>query len=438
MLRQYRFEILIIVLIHLGFLVIQLFSQNYLLDDSKEYINTADNLITEGILYCDDPEGDTDPAFYTKRTPGYPLFLLPVRLVTGSLVPVIILQMLLSIGAILIMLKIFKPGKNSRYLLIALVALFPAQFIYANLVMSEILFQFVVMAAVAVFFRYIQTKKIKVLWYYQLLIITGILIKPVLYLFVIVNILLFIYLYFRTRQRLVIISSLVPLIFVIIFGGINQHRTGYFHISSIQHINLVDYNLYFYMMNREGKEKAMEKREQIHEECNRHLNYRDQAICLSKSATDYFREDLKAYGLFHAKGMVRFFLDPGRFDLYHFFGIKSEPGRGFLYQLNNGGLRGAWDYFLAQPVLIILLLLLIAMVNLLRLVGFLFFLFNRQFNIEFRLFLLLLTGFLAFATGPLGASRFMLPVVLILTGGAVVQYGRWVDKYIHKIRISES
>ncbi|MCA1746417.1 MAG: hypothetical protein LC655_01875, partial [Bacteroidales bacterium] len=352
------------------------------------------------------------------------------RFFTTSMVPVIILQMLLSLGSVLLMLKLFSPGKQGGWILLPLLVLYPAQFIYSNMVMTEILFQFVLMLAAFRLYRYIQTERIGLLWLYQLLLIVAILIKPVMYLFIVPNIILFIVLYFKSRQRLVLISSFVPVIFLIILGGVNQQRTGYYHISSIQQINLVDYNLYYFLMDRDGEDSARAAKEQIYATCDAQKDFKERSECLTDSVTAVIRADLKGYALFHLKEMARFFVDPGRFDLYNFFGIEKESGKGFLHHLNEGGFRSAWRYFLSQPVLVVIVLLLIALVNLLRLFGFLAFLFNKSFKPEYRLFLFFLVAFLAFATGPLGASRFMLPVVLLLTGAAAVQYGQWIGNYI--------
>ena len=435
MLGKYRIVLITVVLMQVGFLVIQLLQQNYFLDDSPEYLRTADNLLSDGMLYCGDTEKAIDPALYTKRLPGYPAFLALARIFTTSMVPVIILQLLLSLGSILLMLKIFSPQKQSNSILLAMLVFFPAQFIYSNMIMTEILFQFILMLAAYILCRYIQTEKISLLWPFQLLLVAAILIKPVMYLFVVPNIILFIVLYFKSRQRLVLISAFIPVIFVIILGGLNQQRTGYYHISSIQQINLVDYNLYYFLMNRDGEEAARAAKEQIYATCGEEKEYAKRAGCLTESATAVIREDLKGYTLFHLKGMARFFVDPGRFDLYNFFGIEREKGAGFLYHLNEGGVKAAWRYLLNQPVMIIAWLAMIALLNLLRLAGFLAFLFNKGFKPENRLFLFFLIAFLAFATGPLGASRFMLPVVLLLTGAAAVQYGQWVGKYSIKHKI---
>ena len=421
-----------VVLLHLGFMVIQLLRQNYFLDDSREYLRMADNMLSDGMLYCGDTGKAIDPALYTKRLPGYPAFLALTRIFTTSMVPVIILQLLLSLGSVMLMLKIFSPQKQSTSILLAMLVFFPAQFIYTNMIMTEILFQFMLMLAALILYRYVQTEKISLLWPYQLLLVTAILIKPVMYLFIVPNIILFIILYYKSRQRLVLISAFIPVIFVIILGGVNQQRTGYYHISSIQQINLVDYNLYYFLMDRDGKEAASAVKEQVYATCDSQKDFKEKSECLTGAVTSVFKEDLKGYALFHLKGMIRFFIDPGRFDIYNYFGIERESGKGFLYHLNEGGLKGAWRYFISQPVLVIILLLLIALVNLLRLFGFLAFLFNRSFKPEFRLFLFFLIAFLAFATGPLGASRFMLPVVLLLTGAAAVQYGQWIGRYVTK------
>lgn len=410
----------------------QLVAHHFLLADSTEYIRTADNLLQEGILYNGDLNQHINPALYTKRPPGYPVFLLLSRIFTQSLVPVILLQLVLSMASFLAILKIFQPEGTARILVTAFVILYPAQFIYTNLVMSEILFQFLVTMAALSLFRYLKTEQIRVLWTYQLMIILGILVKPVLYPFIILNVLLFLVLYFRFRQRLVIISSLIPVVFVIIFASINQQRTGYFHVSSIQQVNLIDYNLYYYLMERQGEEKAKELIGELKTNCNIEKDFSKRSACLSSSATNIFKEDLLGYAWFHLKGMGRFFIDPGRFDLYHFFGWERSEGKGFLYHINSAGMKGALEYLRMQNTWMILLLLAVAFFNLVRFAGFMVFLFNRRIDPAFRLFLFLLVGYIAFATGPLGASRFMLPVVLLMTGAAAYQYGSWFDQLFSK------
>ena len=47
------------------------------------------------------------------------------------------------------------------------------------------------------------------------------------------------------------------------------------------------------------------------------------------------------------------------------------------------------------------------------------YLFRGHEQLQLRIFLIMLVGYLALVTGPLGASRFMVPVELLIIGGAV-------------------
>lgn len=425
MFRDHWRLLIVILLLHAAFLSYQAIQEHYFLDDSEEYIRTADNLLNDGVLYCGDIDQPIDPALYTKRTPGYPALLALIRLITRSMLPVVILQALFSILALMIMGKLFLEKHVLDYWAAGLVLFLPAQFIYTNLVMSEIVLQLLIMLMAWSAWSYFKHRRRKFMWTYQLLLVLAILVKPVMYIFVVPNILLFIFLYIKYRRRLDMISCLIPLVFVILLAGINQQRTGYFHVSSIRQINLVNYNIYYHTMDRFGPETADEIRKSIYEHCEDEKDFSAWSRCIDDEAISVIKKDPVAYGVFHLKGMIRFFIDPGRFDIYNFFGIEEESGRGLLYRINNEGVRGAFSYLLEQPAVIIIWLMLIAFFNLVKAVGFLFFLFNRKVTGDFRMFLFLLTSTLAFATGPLGASRFMLPLALLILGSAIYQYHSW-------------
>lgn len=418
--------------IHIGFMVYQLFAQHYLLEDSAAYIRTADNLLHESTLYSGDLIQHTDPGLYTKYSPGYPLFLLISRLFTQSMVPVILLQLVLSMGSFIALLKLFQPERYARLLVTAFLILYPAQFIYTNLVLPEILFQFFITMAALTLYSYLRTERLRVLWTYQFMIILGILVKPVFYPFVLLNVILFLALYSRYRQRLVIISSLIPVVFLIIFASINQQRTGYFHISSMQQVNLVDQNLYYYLVEQQGEEKAKEITGEIKATCNRENDLSKRSACLSQRAISIFKEDLLGYGWFRLKSAGRFFIDPWRIEMNHFFGLERSEEEGFHYHMYNGGIKGGIEYLRTQNTWMIVLILGVTFFNLARFAGFLFFLVNRGIDPKFRLFLFFLAGYFAFAAGPPGSSSFMLPLVLLLTGTAAFRYGDWLDRLFPK------
>gem|GEM_PF-2655833 len=412
-------------LIHTGFMVYQLFAQHYLPGNATEYIITADNLRNEGTLYSGDLSQHIETEGYTRYSPGYPLILLLTRLFTQSFVPLILLQLALSMLSFITMLRVFQPEGYARILAAVFILFYPAQFIYTNLVLPEILFQFLLMMAAFILYRYLQKEKFRLLFSYQLMIVLAILVRPMLYPFIILNMILFLVLYYRYRQRLLIISSLIPVVFVIIYASFNQQRTGYFHVSSIHETRLVEHHLYYYLMDQRGEEEAQVITGEIKTNCGRETDFSKRSECLADAATSIFKEDPLRYGWFLLKGTGRLFIDPGGDQLYHFFGMESSGDQGFVHQANKSGIKGAWEYLRLQQTGMIILLILVAVFNLLRAVGFLLFLFNRKIDMAFRLFLFFLAGFLAVASGPLGMPVSMLPLVLLFTGAAAYQYGSW-------------
>lgn len=432
MIKKYIPFLAVFVVLQILFLLLQTGLENYYLRDSYEYMQAADNFIEEGVLYAGDLSQSEEIHLYTKRPPGYPLFLSISRLFSDSHLPVMILQALLSILSALLMLRIFGKERSENLFFVFLILFMPAQFIYPNLVMSETLFQFTLMLAGWMLFSYFKTENFRYVWAFQLLLCLGIFIKPVLYLFAFVNLGYFIYLYFRHRARLLVISGLVPIIFIIIFSSFNQQKTGKFHVSSIQDVNLIDVNLFYFLMQDEGYDAARTTTDSIYQVCEQNSDYKEYSECLNDAAKEILFSRLFEYGVFHIKGSVRFFIDPGRFDIYNFFGLQEMGEKGLRYRLFQGGVRAVWQYLKEQNTFVLLWIFAIAMINVLKTIGFIFFIFNRRYNLDFRIFLLLLVGTISFATGPLGASRFALPVALFILGGAAVQYHHWYQRLILK------
>jgi len=65
-----------IVLLHVAFLLYALNHEHYYTADSSEYLFAAENM-KQGMLYAGPLNEKTeDPSLFSRRTPGYPLFLL--------------------------------------------------------------------------------------------------------------------------------------------------------------------------------------------------------------------------------------------------------------------------------------------------------------------------------------------------------------------------
>jgi len=125
------------------------------------------------------------------------------------------------------------------------------------------------------------------------------------------------------------------------------------------------------------------------------------------------------YGLFHLKGSVRYFLDPGRFDMVTYFNTQEADAPGFLQAVNEDGLKGVVRFLKQQGWGLMIILGLLVVFKLVKISGFLLYLLRRNEQQQLKIFLMILVGYLALVTGPLGASRFLLPVELLIIGGAI-------------------
>ena len=150
-------------------------------------------------------------------------------------------------------------------------------------------------------------------------------------------------------------------------------------------------------------------------------DYSDRMDVLSHGTREIIFDSPLRYAWFEVKGMIRFFIDPGRFDLVSFMGQHTKGGKGFLYYLNAQGLRGALRFLFSGGGGMSLLLVFILLANLIKTGGLLLFSLNSRVDPHIKIFLLLLILYIAFATGPLGASRFAMPLIPLVIFMALAQ-----------------
>lgn len=425
--RSYIFFSALLV-VHLLFFLSSVLHTPAPLPDSDDYRNASRNIYSQGILYCGDLSAPIREEQFTRRPPLYPL-LVGIEIVTGTGGPLFLLQIAISMLSIFFVYRIFNPfmpkSPHLRSNLIPLVAgiIFllatPAQYIYASRTMSEIPFQLFLVLSAWTIFKYFRSNEPRFIWFYHLFITLGMATKPVLYPFAILSALLSVALFIKTRKRAFILSIAVPLAWIILYSTWNYNRTGSTQYSSIQTANLLNYNLRYYLMNQEGPQTASAEVDRLYETCGSAASYRDKNSCLEKEARDILLEHPLKYAIFHLKGSLRFFLDPGRFDIVSFFNLEESGSPGFLIEINKNGLNGAIRFLRNQGWGLILSLAFITLFKLLKIGGFILYLFQKQEQLQLKIFLVILVGYIALVTGPLGASRFLLPVELLIMGGAV-------------------
>jgi len=434
----------VVLCLHLISIFYQLHTQNWYIKDSYEYIFAAQNILDYNILYAGDLDDPLRMDFYTKRPPVYPLLIALGLLITASPVFMIIIQHVLSIINIILAFRILnileKPlhtsdsmpsvhsGSISRYIFLILLMLYPTQFVYAGLIMTEILFQTLITGAVYCLLKAWEQYPFKWLMICTALVILSMLTKPIMYLFAIPHLFIVGYFIVKMRKWSWILMALLPLLVVYGYQSWNEQRTGYFHFSSIQNLSLFQYTTYNLLVQEMGEEDATQYTDSVLYESLEQSTYREEQKMISEFCVSTIRDNLGAYLNMHLKGMINFFIDPGRFDLFHFFDIQ-EQGTSLLKSFSSEGYTGIFKSLSQQPVGMMVILIGVGIGNAVKLVMSLLFAFDRRWDIRHRFTILIFIVYISGLTGTSGASRFAVPIGMLLMVIATVELRRIYTKF---------
>jgi len=269
-----------LVLVHLLFFLSSQFSNPSPLSDSEDYFNASRNLYGQGVLYCGDLSAPIVEEQFTRRPPLYPL-ILGSAIITGSTIPMILLQILFSIFSILLVYRIFVL-KELEPKLIVLAFFFllatPAQFIYSNRIMAEIPFQLllVLMAwSVYKYYKEPENRNDRYIWLFNLFLTLGMATKPVLFPFALLSILVSLYIFLKSRKPAHLLALIMPILWISFYSVWNYNRTGSAQYSSIQTANLVNYNLRYFIIGQDGSEAASATVDQLYNDCGIETSYKE-------------------------------------------------------------------------------------------------------------------------------------------------------------------
>jgi len=422
---KYKFIVAILLVAHGLFFAIKLYLGNIFLVDSYEYYQLAENIKNGFGFYSGTFNSNILFENYTKRPPLYSIFILVFSFLLHSKTTVLIMQSLLSVISICICLSLFeKYNKHiSKKILIIFLLTSLSQFVYSNYLMSEILFQFLIVLLCYLFYCIVTFKNWYYLLFFQLVIILLFLTKPIFYLFIIPNVALSIW--FVKYIKRAYVFALLPILICVLYMNWNFQRTGSFEFSSIQNINLKEYNLYYFNTNKYGEDYANMVDSKITTLADAKTTYADKQREIKTQSLSYIKKDWLAYAFLHLKGSFRMFLDPGRFDLYNFFEFKNTAEVGFLNHLNKNGIIGALSYFKNQPLLIILLIPILLLFNILKIIGFiLYWIKHYKATPELYWFMLFIIVYIVGLTGLIGAARFFVPILPIYILFATVGFSK--------------
>lgn len=426
----------IIMLVHLVFFLLACTYKRIYMGDSYEYIYEACNIKNLFFCYSGNPVLPIEPEYMTQRQPLYPLLLMGVYLFAVNNWIVLVIQNLLSVFNIIYIRKLIEPlgfSKKYDWLLLTLLVAYPAQFINANTVAPDILLQTFTVLYVGAFLKLFSSGRLKDVAMMSFWLIAGLFVKPVLYPFVVIHIVIVIAAVIKHKAPLQrpLVAALLPLCAVLLYNYSNYKRTGKFHFSSNQSFNAIYYFKAYYGATQ-GWDSAARFIAKERAAIAILPEYKDRYDAANARGVALLKEHFGPYMWFHIKNAGRIFIDPGKAEMDLFTGkltygkLYTDKNGGFFNTMKEKGIAGLNEYLVGNPSLIWALLILIF--NLIRCWGMILFFINRQAEPGIRLFVLVLMGYFAMAAGPIANTRYFLPVSLVAISCAAVGWGNYLQK----------
>ncbi len=413
--KKIRIILVLFLIVYHFVLFFSLSNQPVLLRDSEEYISSSKSFEINKTFYAGPQSAEVDYRLYSKRTPFYPIVLYTFRSLNLHLNFVYLLQLFLGLFNIylaLILLKQLIKKHSLAYIFLAFfILLTPSQFIYSQFIMADLWLQSFIMICIVSFAFYIKSKKS--IWLISLILFSTLaaLTKPIFLLAsFVISLYSLIIVIKQNHSKLLTILVIIPFLSWFAICKQNEKLTEVFHYSSIGYINLLHYNTNLYLNKAIGKAETEKLLEPLMIVPHTKYEFKENYNQVNKVCKEALLSHIRGYFLYHCKGVAYFFLDPGRFDIYNFLRIEEKNSTGFLHKgTNESRLKSMFN---EHPIVSISLVL-IFIINVLKTFGFLGFLWLQRKN-RLAWAGAIVIFYIAFLTGPLGASRFALPVELII------------------------
>jgi hypothetical protein len=386
--------------------------------DSYSYLKAAKNIVTYGHTYCANwPVDPVLPERFSFRTAGYPLFLALFNPAFFGFELVFLIQNLISIItcfalALFIREEVKLSNRQAKVFLGMCLVLFPIQFWYTRQVLTEIVFQSALFFSMLFAWKWQKERSQLNLMASTILMAISLLIKPVLVYFIplyIGYILVIGKSFFRWYHLMIFL----PVLVWFSMASINKKTTGLFHYSSIAYIHNINYNVKYSLAPEFGVAMADSIVKGIHQEANKKNNLTEKVQFLNDTALTIITKYPSNMALYYLKGIIGFWLDPGRFDIYQLLNIKQDKKQSFgvfTGQIAPQSLIEKWrDY----PFIIVIFMAINLLGGIVLLLSFLYLLFKPVLRKKYILFVMLV-AYISIITGGVGALRFRLEILPFL------------------------
>lgn len=415
--KERRFVLAVLVL-HLAWFIISIAIGDRHTGDSDEYEQQALNIKEHGSLYAWYWTRPVDNDYHTWRPPVYGSFIFFSKLVSSSDYFFIFLQNLFSMAnCVLLLYQCLRLplNFNPRWWILAATAFFPSWFMIANSISADTIFLFWLILAFTCLQEFLVSGRPSYFMLYNGLLILALFTKPVLLYFWIPNLLFCIYLYRQKKKRILLFLPLLFPVLVTAWCARNQYVTGYWHFSSVSHINLVYYNANYPLMRRFGNDYADSVSARIRREAKTKRSYAEQAKYTEQQSLAIIRQYPGDYVYWHLKGILLLFLEPGRSDWIHYFKMPPADNGSFSIALDERGWKGFFRYAEQFSLPMLLLMAVLGIWNLALLILSVYGFWRARKNTYIQ-FLFIFFLYISVLTGVVGCARYRLtiyPVMII-------------------------
>ncbi len=411
----------ILILIHLVFFGVALQQKNFTTKDSSEYIWQAQNLSANGSWYCGDMTQEINPALYNQRPPVYGAFLslFQIDAGLGNVFLLLLLQMGISLLTTYIavqFVKLFLGEEWNRMWLLIPLLFFPSQFVYCNMVMSEILLQLFVLLAIYFIARLIKYSQMKDLWWSQWCVAIAMAIKPVMWLFPMVAVVSFLIHFFNKKVKLIaLITFVIPFSTIAFFFNYSHAHTGIWEFSSIQRKLMINYNSYAILKDAFNEEEATKTISEFQSSIE-NLPYPEKCKQIDAFNREVLFNHPKSAIKQELTGIFNFFAGHPRWDVEKFY--FGEVNVGKPYQSDSRlAMFSYYAYLIACSIM-----------GLIVLIAFVKFIFSRHISYSLRGCVASIIIYFAIVTGPSASTRFRLPVFHVLMATFCIVANEYVIK----------
>jgi len=419
-LKKHQTLVLTLLIIQTGVVGFAWWTGHFYTHDSFEYLQQAENLLKEGHWSCGTAiETEADDSLWSRRPPGYALFILLTSLGLKFTLMTLLVQGFLSVFNLTFALYLFliTTKRNPPAVLITLFYLFfPSQFIYGAQYMTEIPFQTCLLAGTFFLLRSLETGSGRSFLLQQFCWAGAYLLKPVA---VFIWIPVLVYCFIR-RLSAVHRTSFITgvMIHVLIAGFIvlnNRHHNGVAEYSSIGTKLMLNYNLPSIIKSARGEDACKRYMDSLQHQLGT-LDYAAQRKIVIEEIIQQSIKHPRATFIAHGKGLARFFLDPCRWDMQLLFegNPQGNPRESLVDIWSKRGALETGKYILRWNPVYLVYTVLTAFSATALLLLFVLSLLNRTTPLKEKYLLAGIVIYIAALTGPSASARFRLPVLPLM------------------------